>query len=104
MDFSTGWFNDPKGDSVQALLVIGSGQVTPDKLTSASGAITYQLAQISYQEPAGSPARSAGSMAPWAVGYKVVGGSNKGSVTLQVNADGSLSLEIGSSGKRTYRR
>jgi hypothetical protein len=38
------------------------------------------------------------------VGYKVVGGSNKGSVTLQVNADGSLSLEIGSSGKRTYRR
>ena len=102
--FSTGWFNDPKGDSVQALLVIGSGQVTPDKLTSASGAITSQLAQFSYQEPAGSPARSAGSMAPWAVGYKVVGGSNKGSVTLQVNADGSLSLEIGSSGKRTYRR
>jgi hypothetical protein len=102
--FSTGWFNDPKGDSVQALLVIDSGQVTPDKLTISSGAITYQLAQISYVEPAGSPARSAGSMANMAVGYKVVGGSNKGSVTLQVNADGSLSLEIGSSGKRTYRR
>ena len=102
--FSTGWWSDPKGDATQALMVISSGQVTPDKLTSASGAITYQLEQISYQEPAGSPARSAGSMAPWAVGYKVVGGSNKGSVTLQVNADGSLSLEIGSSGKRTYRR
>jgi len=102
--FSIGWWNDPKGDATQALIVISSGQVSPDKLTSASGAITYQLAQISYQEPAGSPARPAGSTAPWAVGYKVVGGSNKGSVTLQVNSDGSLSVEIGSSGKRTYRR
>ena len=102
--FSTGWWSDPKGDATQALMVISSGQVTPDKLTSASGAITYQLAQISYQEPAGSPARSAGSMAPWAVGYKVISSSNKGSVTLQVNADGSLSVELGSGGKRTYRR
>ena len=102
--FSIGWWNDPKGDATQALIMISSGQVSPDKLTSASGAITYQLAQISYQEPAGTPVRMAGSMAPWAVGYKVVGGSNKGSVTLQVNADGSLSVEIGSSGKRTYRR
>jgi hypothetical protein len=102
--FSTGWWNDPKGDATQALFVISSGQVTPDKLTSASGAVTYQLAQISNQEPVGSPVRPAGSMAPWAVGYKVVGGRNMGSVTLQVNADGSLSVEIGSSGKRTYRR
>ena len=102
--FSTGWWSDPKGDATQALMVISSGQVTPDKLTASSGAVTYQLAQISYQEPAGSPVRPSGSMAPWAVGYKVVGGSNKGSVTLQVNSDGSLSVEIGSSGKRTYRR
>jgi hypothetical protein len=102
--FSTGWWNDPKGDANQALIMLSSGQVSPDKLTSASGAITYQLAQISYQEPAGTPERAAGSMAPWAVGYKVISGSNKGSVTLQVNADGSLSVEIGSSGKRTYRR
>jgi len=102
--FSTGWWSDPKGDATQALMVISSGQVTPDKLTSASGAITYQLAQTSYQEPAGAPARAAGSMAPWAVGYKVISGSNKGSVTLQVNADGSLSVELGSGGKRTYRR
>ena len=102
--FSTGWFNDPRGDATQALIVIGSGQPTPDKLTASSGAVTYQLAQTSYVEPAGTPARIAGSMAPWAVGYKVVGGSNKGSVTLQVNSDGSLSVEIGSSGKRTYRR
>ena len=102
--FSIGWWKDPKGDATQALIVIGSGQAKPDKLTAASGAVTYQLAQISYQEPAGTPARPAGSMAPWAVGYKVISGSNMGRVTLQVNTDESLSVEIGSSGKRTYRR
>ena len=102
--FSIGWWKDPKGDATQALIVIGSGQAKPDKLTAATGAVTYQLAQISYQEPAGTPARPAGSMAPWAVGYKVISGSNMGSVTLQVNTDESLSVEIGSSGKRTYRR
>ena len=102
--FSIGWWNDPKGDATQALIVIGSGQVKPDKLSASSGAVTYQLGQISYLEPAGTPSRAAGSTAPWAVGYKVVSGSNKGSVTLQVNSDGSLSVEIGSSGKRTYRR
>ncbi|MBU6243141.1 MAG: hypothetical protein KGP06_03680 [Acidobacteria bacterium] len=102
--FSTGWWSDPKGDATQLLMVIGSGQVAPDKLTAASGAVTYQLAQISYEEPAGSPARIPGSTAPWAVGYKVTGGSIRGSVTLQVNSDGSLSVEIGATGKRIYRR
>ncbi len=102
--FSTGWWSDPKGDATQLLMVIGAGQVTPDKLTASSGAVTYQLAQISYTEPAGSPTRGAGSTAPWAVGYKVSGGSVKGNVTLQINADGSLSVEIGATGKRTYRR
>lgn len=102
--FSTGWWSDPKGDATQTLMIIGSGQVAPDKLTATSGAVTYQLAQISYEEPAGSPTRSAGSTAPWAVGYKVISGANKGSVTLQVNSDGSLSVEIGTTGKRIYRR
>jgi len=73
-------------------------------LTASSGAVTYQLAQISYTEPVGSPTRGAGSTAPWAVGYKVSAGSVKGNVTLQINADGSLSVEIGAAGKRTYRR
>jgi hypothetical protein len=34
--FSSGWWNDPKGDADQAALVVGSGQVAPDKLTSAT--------------------------------------------------------------------
>ncbi|MCX6425746.1 MAG: hypothetical protein WCI68_00520 [Actinomycetes bacterium] len=102
--FSTGWFNDPKGDATQLLLIVGAGQITPDKLTSANGAVTYQLAQASPIEPAGSPLRTPGSMAPWAVGYKIGAGASKGNVTLQVNSDNSMSVQINSTDKRTYRR
>jgi len=41
--FSSGWWKDPKGDADQAALVVGSGQVAPDKLTSASGMVVYKL-------------------------------------------------------------
>jgi hypothetical protein len=33
-------------------------------------------------------------MAPWPVGYTVITGMSRGVVALQVNADGSLSLEL----------
>jgi hypothetical protein len=33
-------------------------------------------------------------MAPWPVGYTVITGANKGVVALQVNADGTLSVEL----------
>jgi len=93
--FSSGWWKDPKGDADQAVLVVGPGQVAPDKLTSASGMVVYKLAQISYTPPAGVTPNPPGSMAPWPVGYTVVtGDSSKGVVALQVNADGSLSLEL----------
>jgi hypothetical protein len=93
--FSSGWWKDPKGDADQAALVVGSGQVAPDKLTSASGMVVYKLAQISYTPPAGVAPNPPGSMAPWPVGYTVVTGDvGRGVVALQVNADGSLSLEL----------
>ena len=93
--FSSGWWKDPKGDADQAVLVVGSGQVAPDKLTSASGMVVYKLAQISYTPPAGVAPNPPGSMAPWPVGYTVVTGDvGRGVVALQVNADGSLSLEL----------
>jgi hypothetical protein len=57
--------------------------------------VVYKLAQISYAPPAGVTPNPPGSMAPWPVGYTVVtGDSSKGVVALQVNADGSLSLEL----------
>ena len=92
--FSSGWWNDPKGDADQAALVVGSGQVAPDKLTSANGMVVYKLAQLSYAPPAGVTPNPPGSMAPWPVGYTIITGSSRGVVALQVNADGSLSLEL----------
>jgi hypothetical protein len=92
--FSSGWWKDPKGDADQAVLVVGPGQVAPDKLTSASGMVVYKLAQISYAPPAGVTPNPPGSMAPWPVGYTVITGMSRGVVALQVNADGSLSLEL----------
>ena len=93
--FSSGWWKDPKGDADQAVLVVGPGQVAPDKLTSASGMVVYKLAQLSYAPPAGVTPNPPGSMAPWPVGYTVVtGDSSKGVVALQVNPDGSLSVEL----------
>ena len=92
--FSSGWWSDPKGDADQAALIVGSGQVTPDKLTSASGMVVYKLAQLSYAPPAGVTPNPPGSMAPWPIGYTVITGMSRGVVALQVNADGSLSLEL----------
>lgn len=93
--FSSGWWKDPNGDADQALLVVGPGQVSPDKLTASNGMVIYKLTQISYQDPVGAPAREPGSMAPFAVGYTVTaGGVDRGVVALQVNSDGTLSVEI----------
>jgi hypothetical protein len=114
--FSSGWWNDAKGDADQAALVVAPGQVAPDKLTASSGMVVYKLAQLSYAPPAGVATNPEGSMAPWPVGYTIVTGRDRGVVALQVNADGSLSLELNTSitstsgltaftaAKRTYNR
>ena len=67
-------------------------------------------------DPPGSPVPEAGSTFPHAVGYTVGAGMVRGVVGLQVNADGTLSVEINTSmtsasqftaftaAKRTYHR
>ena len=114
--FSSGWWKDPNGDADQAALVVAPGQVAPDKLTASSGMVVYKLAQLSYTPPSGVAANPPGSMAPWPVGYTVITGSEKGVVALQVNTDGTLSVELNTSitsisgftaftaAKRTYNR
>ena len=114
--FSTGWWSKPEGDATQLLFVIDGSKPTPDKLTVSSGLVTYQMTQFSQVEPPGSPQRSSGSSAPYAVGYTLGGGAPLGVVGLQVNSDGSLSVEINTSiidaaqftsftnAKRVYRR
>jgi hypothetical protein len=105
--FSTGWYKNPSGDASQFLLVVGNGQLEPDKLTASSGAVVYQLSLVTYEYPAGSPARVDGSEEAFPVGYKIKAGQVKDSVIIQVNSDNTLSVEIGSaftSAKRTYTR
>jgi hypothetical protein len=78
--------------------------------------VVYKLAQLSYTPPSGVAANPPGSMAPWPVGYTVITGSEKGVVALQINTDGTLSVELNTSitsisgftaftaAKRTYNR
>lgn len=114
--FSTGWWTNPDGDATQVMMNIGGEQVTPDKLTAASGLVAYQLVTFVVNNPPGSPTAPAGTMPPYAVGYTVGAGMVRGVVGLQVNADGSLSVEINTAmtsvsqftsftaAKRTYHR
>ena len=114
--FSTGWWSDPAGDPHQMMLTIDGSKPTPDKLTAANGLVAYQLTSFVPNEPAGTPARIPGTTAPFAVGYTLGTGFPQGVVGLQVNSDGSLSVEINTaitdsakftgftSAKRTYRR
>jgi len=102
--FSIGWFSDPKGDHQQMLLSVPAGKPDPSKLTSADGAVVYELYVISAQFPGSTGGMPPGSMP---VGYTIVSGQSRGSVVLQVNSDNSLSLEFGTAftgAKRTYRR
>ena len=114
--FSTGWWSDPAGDPRQTMMNIEGSRPTPDKLTSASGMVAYQLVSFSPIEPVTAPARTPGAMAPYAVGYTLGAGMPLGVVALQVNTDGSLNVEVNTtmtqasqftaftSSKRIYRR
>lgn len=93
--FSVGWWNDPKGDATQTLLNVDSGQPAPNVLTASKGMVVYALSQISFVDPPNAPPREPGSRAPRAIGYTISGGGHGvGVVALQVNTDGSLSVEI----------
>ena len=73
----------------------------------SSGAVTYDLAQITYIDPPGAPTRVDGSNEPRPVGYTIAPGTTQAKVTVQVNSDNTLSIEFGSaftSAKRTYTR
>lgn len=94
--FSTGWWQDPAGDPRQTFLVIGADQPTPDQLTSADGVVVYGLADGQRLDADGAPIQMdpARPMAPMPVGYTMGMGPAFGSVALQVNADGTLSVEL----------
>lgn len=113
--FSAGWWNDRNGDPRQAYLVIAEGQKTPDQITYADGVVVYGLADAAILDAAGKPWNPTNQMTPMPVGYTLGLGQAWGSVALQVNGDGSLSVELFpkepgknvsqlSDQKRTYQR
>jgi len=69
--FSIGWFNDPKGDLQQMILDVSTGKPAPSSLTASSGAVVYDLYQLSYNY-----SKPAGSMASAPVGYKLQRGQS----------------------------
>ncbi len=99
--FSIGWKDNPAGDPVQYVLGVADGQPEPNELTADSGAVVYNLFVMQFDVPS-----SSGSQ-PYPVGYQVSGGAPKGTVVLQINSNGTLSVEFGTtftSAKRTYTR
>lgn len=92
--FSTGWWSNPAGDARQLLLTISSGQPTPDRLTVTSGFQVYQLLTYSKLDPVGYVSPTTTGMPPFPIGYTLNSGMTQGLVALQVNSDGSLSVEI----------
>lgn len=102
--FSIGWHTNQAGDPRQFMLLVGAGQPEPNRLTVAAGVVVYDIAEISRSSEFG---RAAGSTEPHPVGYTISAGRRVDSVALQVNGDGSLSLQFGTTlgaEKRTYDR
>lgn len=95
--FSTGWFTNPDGDFKHLLIVPEGNAPTPDKLTASSGLVAYKVVNFVVTEPAGSPSRTQESNTPFAIGYTLAQGSTAGVVGLQVNGDGTLSVEVNTS-------
>jgi len=115
--FSTGWWQDPAGDPRQAFFVIADNQPTPDQLTQADGVVVYGLGDGQRLNVDGSPIKidPNNSNTPLPIGYTITVGPAFASVALQVNDDGSLSVELFpteptkkvsqlSDQKRTYQR
>lgn len=112
--FSTGWWRDPAGDPTQLMLVVPDGKPQPDALTAAAGVVVYELwSWIDGPRDA----NASGNRSPLPIDYYVNPVSLRGIVAVQVNADGSLAIEVVpatgpsapsfsgfTAAKRTYRR
>jgi hypothetical protein len=107
--FSIGWWKDNRGDSGQWLIDVATGQPEPSELTARSGVVVYRLQHVGTSTPPK-------DQAPMPINYDVVPFGTEGIVAVQVNADGTLTIEPRpgaqdpasfagfSAAKRTYRR
>jgi hypothetical protein len=107
---SIGWWKDDRGDPVQWLIDLASNQPDPSQLAPSSGVVVYRLRNW-MTSPA--PPTDGG---PLAIGYELIPATTVGVAAVQVNADGTLTIELMpgvedpssfrsfSEAKRTYRR
>jgi len=107
---SIGWWKDEHGDPVQWLIDRDSNQPEPSQLAPSSVVVVYKLRNWMITP---SPPKDGG---PLAIGYELVPATVVGVIAVQVNADGTLTIELipgaqdastfrgFSDAKRTYRR
>ena len=112
--FSIGWWKDERGDPGQWLIEVRTGQPEPTALTADSGVVVYRLQRFGTSvAPTSEESRD---KVPMPINYDVVPFGTEGLVAVQVNADGTLTIELKpaaqdpasfrgfSAAKRTYRR
>ena len=91
---SLGWWQDPKGDATQLMIDLDHNQKTPDQITATDGLMVYQLASIQFLDVSGTPLVMQGGKAPQPVGYTIAPAQPNGALAIQVEADGTLSIEV----------
>ena len=106
---SIGWWRDDKGDPVQLLIERAAGQPEPHQLTAESGVVVYRVRRWEFSTPQN-------TYSPQPINYDVVPGTVMGVVAVQVNGDGTLTIELVpgaedaavfkgfGAARRTYRR
>jgi hypothetical protein len=89
-----GWWQDQNGDGIQLLIDLAPNQKSPADITSADGVVVYQLASMQMLDADGKPLVMQGGKAPQPVGYTIAPGQPNGAIAVQVEADGTLSIEV----------
>jgi hypothetical protein len=91
---SLGWWQDPKGDATQLMIDLDRNQKTPDQITATDGVVIYQLASMQFLDASGTPLVMQAGKAPQPVGYTIAPAQPNGALAVQVEADGTLSIEV----------
>ena len=91
---SFGWWQDPNGDATQLMFDLSPNQKTPDQITVADGVVVYQLATIGLFDANGQVFDPHGSKANLPVGFTIAPDQPNGAIAVQVEADGTLSIEV----------
>lgn len=91
---SFGWWQDQNGDGVQLMIDLAPNQKTPAQLTASDGLVVYQLTSMQLLDADGTPLDEHGSKAPQPVGYTIAAGQPAGAVAVQVETDGTVTVEV----------